>query len=143
MRTRTKRALDFFRQRDRSCEVSGTINFWYPYKIDHEAIAYLREAIIDLDREFPWKDSHFIPGSPLAESIGFMSGANVREHDLPPEARHTCTFTIVPGIKHLRTSQVYAYERYLWRLASELKAKIKWVTRVDCVLNMTSISSFT
>ncbi|MDP3934656.1 MAG: hypothetical protein Q8Q46_00295 [Candidatus Giovannonibacteria bacterium] len=106
-------------------------------------LSAFRRAILEVDEQFPWHDDppRLCPEE-SAPSIFYLSdGDEVINNWSTPEK--TCWFTIFPKYHSIRKGQVYAYERYLAKLAEELvKKRLPFVAEVRSVLHIDSGTSF-
>jgi hypothetical protein len=99
----------------REYSVSGCISFMTTDQsfVDLNA---LKEAITTVDRQFPWKDDFSSQSEKyvlyIGESSSSTSGYTIPETivDFPVDRRHNS----------LRRGQLYAYEKYLAKIAEEL-----------------------
>jgi len=95
---------------NRPYKVKATISFDFvsPKELDFNS---LRRAIIEVDRIWPWKDS----GG--ADSMIGLSDGEVSPNKL------VYWFTFRPGVSWLTKCQIYAYEKYVAKLAEELASR--------------------
>lgn len=118
---------------ERPYSVEGDIAFkllWHEAEPDLPA---MRQAIIDIDAEHPWKDFDLFHGEAVP-SINFLSDGQTKVDNWTTPVK-TCWFAIYPGIDHLGKGQLHAYERYLCHLATKLKErKLPFVAEVRCVM---------
>ncbi len=124
----------------RRYEVSGALAFeMLHYSFEHD-FAAMRKAICEVDAEFPWRDD--LHPDITFESIGYLSNGNVVLHKYAKPLKMVW-FTIHPKWGNLRKSQVYAYERYLAKIAEELaKRFVDEVREVRSVIEVRSGTSF-
>ncbi|MBU6501072.1 MAG: hypothetical protein KGJ89_03015 [Patescibacteria group bacterium] len=84
----------------------------------------LAAAIREVDAMFPWHDDD-IDSKMNHKSLFYLSGGRVVVHDLNGPLKMVW-FDLFTEYRDIRRSQVYAYEKYLAKLAEEL-AKKKFV----------------
>lgn len=117
----------------RPYSVEGAIAFTLSWHECDADVGLLRQSILSVDRECPWKDSDLFTGE-QAPSIKFLGeGRPVVNNYSPPEK--TYWFTIIPGIDTLGKGQLQAYERYLGTLAAKLtERKPSRIEKIWCVM---------
>ena len=130
---------DFVRG-DRNYSMHGHIAFTFgPGKVEHDLLK-LQELIREVDRLFPWSDTPSL-GEEF-KSIKYLSEGEVIIQNWSIPEKHIW-FSVFPGITCLRRGQVYAYEKYLSKLAEELaKKKILGVIEVRGVIEVGAATSF-
>ncbi|MBI4158351.1 MAG: hypothetical protein HY505_01905 [Candidatus Yanofskybacteria bacterium] len=103
--------------------VDGDIVFVFrpPHDFTPQCFEMLRDAIVFVDRKFPWKDTNDHDGTEVSD-IRYLGDAHVVIHNFNPQEQHVW-FWIVPHYDSMRKSQLYAYEKYLAKLAEELNKK--------------------
>ena len=108
---------------ERHYNAKGAISFVLRWHTDEPDLAKLAEEIREADRMFPWRDD-FSPGAgqEKPESIFYLSNGEVVVHNYTTPVK-IIWFGIVPKPDCLRKGQVYAYEKYLAKLAKELAEK--------------------
>ena len=124
-----------------SHHVEGRLAFVFAHHLAETSLQLLREAILAVDSEFPWKDFNYY-GDPYP-SIRMLSDGEALIHNYTTPEKW-CWFSIFPGHQSLKRSQVYAYEKYLMKLAEELaKRRLPNVAQVRNVMQVTTGSTFT
>lgn len=125
---------------DRRYNVSGAIAFELSWHTFEPGLTLLAETIREVDRHFPWHDDPY-PDTKF-ESIKYLGEGKVVVHNFKTPLK-ICWFTIVPGINNLRKAQVYAYEKYLSKLAEELsKSELVGVIEVRSIIEVRSVTNF-
>lgn len=133
--------LAVFERSKRHYEVSGALAFEMVNTASPDLSA-MAKAIRDLDYWYPWMDNHPSPSGEV-KSIGHLSDGEVIAHNFKTEPGKIVWFSIEPPCKHLRTSQVYAYERYLAKIAKELaKAFQGAIIEVRSIIDIKAATSF-
>ena len=133
------RIVDFFEGK-RRYDVSGSIAFEFADYAFEPDVAQLANEIREIDKLFPWRDNP----NPRAESqsIRYLSDGKIVIHNFHTPLK-VCWFHVYPVNKFIRKGQVYAYEKYLDKIAEELaKKKLPGVVEVRSVLEVHTISSF-
>jgi len=142
MRTITGRIIDFVvypNKGERKYGVNGHIVFVSFFCLDIELVS-LRRHIIDIDRQFPWSDESFAEGR--MGSIKYLSEGKCVTRRFYGGRSNYFWFDIYP-YGSLRKGQVYAYEKYLAKIAEELaKRRIPGVDLVQGIIEMRSSTSF-
>ena len=125
---------------ERRYEVSGALAFeMLHYSSEHDLVA-MKESIREIDAEFPWRDD--IHPDVKFESIGYLSNGEVVLHKYTKPLKMVW-FRIHPKWDNLRKGQVYAYERYLAKIAEELaKRFVGGVAEVRSVIEVRAGTSF-
>lgn len=122
--------------------VTGQIGFWLTsgdIEVDQKT---LRDAIVEVDNLFPWKD--VMP--PLAnephKSIYYLGdGHEVTHNEKVPEK--VWWFCIVPSRQDMRKGQLYAYEVYLANIAQQLSfMNLPGVSKVNSLVETVSTQYF-
>ena len=117
----------------RQYQVSVTIFFVMSSSNIEPDFGTLREAIVETDRRFPWKDKNPSTGEDF-KSIRYLSNGENKIDNWQVPVK-TCYFAICPGMDRLRQGQLHAYENYLAQIAEALaKLKLPNVTKVRCVV---------
>jgi hypothetical protein len=125
----------------RDYHVHGAIEFEMVHR-EKESVAeleFLRTAILDADRQFPWVDAEFT--GPGLESIRTFEPPA----ELVVEGTRTVWVKINARVEFMRRSQVYAYERYLAKIAETIAADPQWkgiVKKVESVIYSAKKSTF-
>ena len=126
---------------ERKYGVSGSFVFqmsWHEYRPD---LAEFKRAILDMDQLFPWYDD-VCPGSGRTKDVFYVSDGEEIVHNWSVPER-VCWFNVCPRYQSLRRGQVYAYEKYLAKIAEELaKRKLPNVCEVRSIINMYGGTSF-
>jgi len=101
----------------------------------------MAKAIREVDAEFPWHDD-IHPDAGEFESVFYLSDGDVVVHNLNTPLK-VVWFHVYPKWDSLRKGQVYAYERYLAKLAEELAKRFSGaVTEVRSVIEVRAATSF-
>ena len=126
---------------EREYSVSGSFAFEVSWHEDQPDLAKFKEAILEVDQSFPWHDDVH-PDSGEPKGIFYISeGEEVVHHWSFSEK--VCWFSISPRYDSLRQGQVYAYEKYLAKIAEELaKRKLLGVREVKSVIHVHRGTSF-
>jgi hypothetical protein len=125
MRTTIQRivfqAKDVLGLTDRPYAVEGTITFTMCSTYRECDLEELRRAILEVDKQFPWKDVDEFRNASVP-SIKYLGVGNVviQNWTIPEKS---CHFMVVPGIANLKKGQLHAYEQYLSKVAEELAQK--------------------
>lgn len=128
---------------ERRYNVSGAIAFEFGWHTTEPDLAQLAEAIREVDRTFPWHDD-IHPDAREFESICYLSDGRIFVQDIYPR-RKVVWFSIYPTPQGgmLRKAQVYAYEKYLAKLAEELaKKKLSGIAEVRSVIEVRAATRF-
>ena len=128
---------------ERRYEVSGAIAFETTYHDVRSDLDRLRNAILEIDAEFPWRDD-IHPDAGERKSIHYLGGGNVVIHNFAVPIM-LVWFSVHPKWEMLRKSQIYAYEHYLAKLAEELAkrfAESSLFSEVRSVIEVRAVSSF-
>src|SRR3989344_963415 len=86
----------------------------------------IRDAIMEVDNIFPWRDTneYYEYNNLVAPSINQIGRAENQFNNWGGRSTELCVwFTLKPGVHYVRKSQLYAYEKYLEKLAEELAGK--------------------
>ncbi len=105
-----------------------------------EVLAELRVALKSVNRAYPWKDRNDYDGTD-APSFSHLSDGQSTYHNFSTPELHVW-FHIIPGIDNVRKSQIYAYEKYLEKLAEELSKKELGAMSVRSVFRVGSGTTF-
>lgn len=126
---------------ERKYTVSGSFAFQMSWHRDRPDLTKFREAILEIDQLFPWHDDVCL-GAGEPKGIFYVSdGKEVVQNWSIPEK--VCCFNVFPRYSSLRRGQVYAYEKYLAKIAEELaKRKLPNVCEVTSVIHVHSGTSF-
>jgi hypothetical protein len=139
MRTFLQQLAELVRK-DRAYAVAGVISFVYS-QYDQPDLAQLRQAIMDVDSRFPWSDEP--RPDETFQSIGHLSDGESALAGWGAVDDMICWFHIHPMRDYVRKGQIYAYEKYLERLISELAAMgIPNVKSVRCTIETHSTIIF-
>jgi len=126
---------------ERRYNMSGAIAFKFDWHTTEPNLAQLAEAIREVDRMFPWHDD-IHPDAGEFESIFYLGDGNVVVHNFHTPLK-VVWFSIHPKWDNLRKAQVYAYEKYLTKLAEELaKKKLSGIAEVRSVIEVRAATSF-
>jgi hypothetical protein len=120
--------------------VEGHIVFVFrpPKDMFHDVC--LQQAIMDTDKQFPWKDDVHPDAKREGESIFYLGDGHATWED---GLVTSCSFMINHRWDNLRRNQIYAYEKYLAKIAEECaKKKPLGSAEVRAVLEVRSVSSF-
>ncbi len=142
MRTLLQEALlSLIRGDHRTYDVEGAIGFIFSKYAKQPDVARLHKAIIEVDARFPWNDEPRLDEE--FRSIGYLSEGEVSMLGWGAEGDMICVFHIHPLRDWVRKGQVYGYEKYLGKLASELATMgIPNVKSVRCTLKTHTTLSF-
>ena len=125
---------------ERHYRVEGHIAFEFVSHDREPDLHPLREAILEVDREFPWCDDVY-PGVKF-KSIHFLNAGSITRNNRTC-IEYTAWFHIFPYQGNVRKGQVYAYEKYLAKIAEELsKRELPNVKSVRSGITMTAVTSF-
>ena len=126
---------------ERNYHVEGAIAFVFKPPLENPNLGLLRWAIEYMDSLFPWKDDQ-IPEGVEYKSIRYLSEGDVVIHNFSFPEQHIW-FHIHPQYGSMRKSQIYAYEKYLAKLAEELvKTKLSAVDEVRSVIKTSTATTF-
>lgn len=132
----------------RKYSVSGMINFKMSSAPDETNFGELKKLIIEIDKLFPWKDElskseeKARRGRESASIFYISKGKEFINNWHNPE-KNICFHIFTEG-GSLRKAQIYAYEKYLAKLAEELaKRKPTGVAAVSCVVKIVTTAEFT
>lgn len=125
----------------RNYSVEGHIVFHSDLGTIETPLPQLREAILEVDKLFPWKDDIYPDArDPERESIMYLSPG---EKGGGWKGETNLWFHLVPLWQSVRKGQVYAYEKYLAKLAEELaKKKLQGVESVRVKISMYRMTEF-
>ena len=128
---------------ERRYSVSGSIVFeFHPHLMDAPDPKWFAEAIQEVDREFPWRDDVHPDVAYHARQF-YLSNGEFKFHEFNNPPLQNLWFFIQHNWHNLRRPQVYAYEKYLAKLAEELsKKKIPYITEVRSVMEVVTATSF-
>jgi hypothetical protein len=104
--------------------VRGAIVFIFkpPVGMESGIRRILRGIIEEVDEKFPWKDED-IPNKTGFKSIFYLCEGHSVIQNFSTQEQHIW-FTIVPQYDSMRRPQLYAYEKYLTKLAEELSRRL-------------------
>ena len=120
MRTLTEKVRSVFGSERRRYSVEGTIMFVFNSPLKNPDLTTFRQAIEEVDRCFPWLDDDLPKGFGL-NHIRLNEGRVVLEGN---GSEQKILFSIHPY--SLRSGQLYAFERYLAKLAEKLMKPKPW-----------------
>ena len=131
-----------FERSGRHYDVSGAIAFELLFHSTEPDLAAMAKAIRDIDYWYPWMDMDATPSSGEYKSIFHLSDGHVVTHNFNTPLK-IVWFSIHPMSGHMKKSQVYAYEKYLAKLAKELAKQFAGaVTEVRSVIEVRASTSF-
>ena len=130
--------------RDRRYGVKGEIVFVFKPPLENPDLDALRSSIKEVDKLFPWKEDDVPDGAEKPPSIFYLGDGQVVVQNFHPTEQHIW-FSVHPRYDSMRRGQIYAYEKYLAKLAEEL-AKPKphgyWPASVRSVITIKASTSF-
>jgi len=102
----------------------------------------LQDEVRATDLLYPWKDKSDYDGAEVP-SIGFLGEGQNQYHNVSTPELHVW-YRIVPGIQGVRKGQIYAYEKYLEKLAEKLafRCNAHGATSVRSVFRVGSVKFF-
>lgn len=131
-----------FERSGRHYDVSGAIAFELLFHSTEPDLTAMAEAIRNIDYWYPWSDLDAAPLAGEYKSIFHLSDGHVITHNFSTPLK-IVWFNIHPPSGHMRKSQVYAYEKYLAKLAKELaKGFASTVSEVRSVIEVRASTSF-
>jgi hypothetical protein len=107
-------------------------------------LEFLRTAILDADKKFPWQDEADSGDGPKVESIHYLGQADEAIDNTNPRQRRVW-FSIHPFYTQMRQSQTYAYDRYLAKIAQAVAKSPDWrgiVREVRSISRVSKMSRF-
>ena len=127
---------------ERRYAVNGSISFELsPYAPEFIDLARLANEIRGIDKLFPWGDNY--RSDEKFTSIGYLSDGEIVVHNASRIPERVCWFHIYPTNRHIRRGQIYAYEKYLAKIAEELaKKKIPGIIWINGILEINTVSGF-
>ena len=126
MRTLAETVRGVFRKEEgRHYGVRGEIAFVFKPPLENPDLDELRRQIREVDKHFPWKEDQIPEGAEQPPSIFYLGDGQVVIHNFHPKEQHIW-FTIQPRYDSMRRGQLYAYEKYLAKLAEELMKPKPW-----------------
>jgi len=112
---------------ERKYQVTASITVVFRRGMNPSEFNTLREMIKEIDRQFPWRDD---TDRDSDDSLGLYEISRGEELENEDKAGDpACWFSITPKHSWMRRNQVYAYERYLAKIAQELTKKLLHRTR--------------
>lgn len=122
---------------ERKYSVQGELVFKMLYRGVPPGVVQISQTIYEVDAKFPWHDD-IHPDAGKFESISYLGEGSVRDYDTGLYV----FFTIIPKLSNMRKGQVYAYEKYLAKLAEELAKKFDDVEEVRSIIEVRASTSF-
>lgn len=147
MRTLTETVQRVFGKKDeRRYGVKGEIVFVFKPPLENPDLDALRQSIKEIDKLFPWKEDEAPEGAEESPSIFYLGDGQMVVHNFHPkeQEQHIC-FVVQPRYDSMRRGQLYAYEKYLAKLAGELmKPNLNnyWPASVRSVITIKAVTSF-
>lgn len=106
---------------DRRYSTHGTLRLKVGLDFKDSDISLIKEEILRVDRLFPWhEDVRGDLETGKSNGANFISDGSVTSDGTDSFYRY-CIIEIHPKFSSMRRSQVYAYEKYLMKLASGIK----------------------
>src|SRR3989338_197620 len=115
--------------KDRRYGVKGEIVFVFKPPLENPDLDALRSSIKEVDKP---------------PSIFYLGNGQVVVHNFHPKEQHIW-FSVHPRYDSMRRGQIYAYEKYLAKLAEELmkpKQNNYWPASVRSVITIKAVTSF-
>ena len=112
--------------------VVGSLLFYIKVNADDAVSLMLKNAICAADAKFPWHDNY--SNKPNYQSIGFLyETQRYNRGDV-----RCVEFRIVAKHEMMKISQVYAYEKYLGKLAEEVVKSLSEVSEAQSRIKVDS-----